>query len=95
MLADSTVTYESGEFHCNDGTDSPGAWTKKHGPPTLKETTKDENEQLCHEKMILDVLQVEVVGEVTTDYCIFCCQESKVGELIAWSSNSPCHDKYH
>jgi len=24
-FADSTVTYESGEFHHNDGTDSPGA----------------------------------------------------------------------
>jgi len=32
-FADSTVTYDSGEFHPNDGTDSPGAWTNEHGPP--------------------------------------------------------------
>jgi hypothetical protein len=63
-FSDSTAMYESGEFHCNDRTDSPGAWTNKHGPPTLKETTDDEDEHFCHEKMILDALQVEVVGKV-------------------------------
>jgi hypothetical protein len=42
-FADSTVTYESGEFDCNDGTDSPGAWTSEHGPPTPEGTTYDEN----------------------------------------------------
>jgi hypothetical protein len=42
LFADSTVTYESGEFHCNDATDSPGAWTNEHGSLTPKETTNDE-----------------------------------------------------
>jgi hypothetical protein len=32
-FAVSTVTYESGDFHHNDETDSPGVWTNKHGPP--------------------------------------------------------------
>ena len=50
---DSTVTYESGEFHWNNGTDSLVAWTNEHGPPTPKETIDNENECLCHEKMIL------------------------------------------
>jgi hypothetical protein len=95
-FADSTATYESGEFHCNDGTDSPGAWTNEHGPPTPEEgTTDDENECLCHEKMILDALQVEVVSEVLVDYCNIWCQDYKVGEMIAWSCNSTCHDKFH
>jgi hypothetical protein len=80
LFADSTVTYESGEFHCNDGTDSPDAWTNKHGPPKPKETTDDENEHLCHKKMVLDAVQVEVIGEVMMDYCIHCCQDYKVGE---------------
>ena len=94
-FADSTVTYESGEFHRNDGKDSPGAWTNEHGPPTPEETTDDENERLGREKMILDALQVESAGEVTMEYCIICYQDYKVGELIAWSSNSPCRDKFH
>jgi hypothetical protein len=94
-FADSTVTYESGEFHCNDGTDSPGAWTNEHGPATPEETTDDENECSCHEKMILDALQVEVVSKVLVDYCIICFQEYKIGEMIAWSCNSTCHDKFH
>jgi hypothetical protein len=67
-FADST--YESGEFHRNDRTDSPDAWTNEHGPPTPEETTDDENEHLCREKMILDALQVELVSEVLVDYCI-------------------------
>jgi hypothetical protein len=92
---DSTVTYESGEFHCNDQTDSPGAWTNEHGPPTPEETTDDEKECLCCEKMILDALQVEVVSEVLVEYCIICCQDYKVGEMIAWSCNSTCRDKFH
>ena len=50
-FAVSTVTYESGDFHHNDETDSPGAWTNKHGPPMSEETTDDENECLCHEKI--------------------------------------------
>jgi hypothetical protein len=29
LFPDSTVTYESEESHQYDGTDSPGAWTKK------------------------------------------------------------------
>jgi hypothetical protein len=94
-FADSTVTFESGKFHCNDGTDSPGAWTSKNGPPTPKETTDDENEHLCCKKIILDALQVEVVGEVTMDYSIICYQDYKIGELITWSSNSTFHDKVH
>jgi len=94
-FADSTVTYESGEFHLNDGTDSPSAWTNEHGLPTPEETTDDENEFLCHEKMILDALQVELVSEVLVDYCIFCCQDYKVGEMIAWSCNTTCCDKFH
>jgi len=94
-FADSTVTYESGEFHHNDGTDSPGAWTNEHGPPTPEETTEDENECLCHEKIILDALQVEVVSEVLVDYCIICCQDYMVGEMIARSCNTNCHDKFH
>jgi hypothetical protein len=67
-FADSTVTYESEEFHCNDGTDSPNPY--EHGPPTPEETFDDENEPLYREKLILNALQVEVVGEVTMDYCI-------------------------
>jgi hypothetical protein len=67
LFADTTVSYESGEFHRNDGTDSPGAWTNEHGPPTPEETTDDENERLGREKMILDALQVESAGEVTCD----------------------------
>jgi hypothetical protein len=94
-FADSTVTYESGEFHRNDGTDSPGAWTNEHGPPTPEETTDDENERLCREKMILDALQVELVSEVLVDYCIICCQDYKAGEMIAWSCNTTCRDKFH
>jgi hypothetical protein len=94
-FSDSTVTYESGEFHHNDGTDSPGAWTNEHGPPTPEETTEDENECLCHEKIILDALQVEVVSEVLVDYCIICCQDYMVGEMIARSCNTNCHDKFH
>jgi hypothetical protein len=94
-FADSTVTYDSEEFHHNDGTDFPGAWTNEHGPPTPKETTDDENERLGHEKMILDALQVESAGEVMMENCIICYQDYKVGELIACSSNSPCHDKFH
>jgi hypothetical protein len=94
-FADSTVTYESGEFHRNDGTDSPGAWTNEHGPTTPKETTDDENVHLGHEKMILDALQVEGAGEVMMEYCIICYQDYKVGELIAWSSDSPCCNKFH
>ena len=89
-FADSTVTYESGEFHRNDGTDSPGAWTNEHGPPTPEETTDDENERLRHEEMILDALDVEVITQLTDDYCIICCQDYKIGEVIAWSSNPPC-----
>jgi hypothetical protein len=50
-FADSTVSYESGEFHHNDGTDSPGAWTNEHGPLTPEETTDDENERLGRKKM--------------------------------------------
>jgi hypothetical protein len=69
-FTDSTVTYESGKFHCNDGTDSLIAWTNKHGPPTPKETTNDENEHLCCEKKILHALQVEVVCEVMMDFCV-------------------------
>ena len=94
-FADSTVTYESGEFHCNDGTDSPGAWTNEHGPPTPEETTDDENEHLRHEEMILDAIDIEVVTQLTVDYCIICCQDYKIGEVIAWSSNPPCRDKFH
>ncbi len=60
-----------------------------------KETTNDENEHVCHEKMILDVLQVELFTEVMLDYCIICCQDYKVGELIVWSSNSKCQNKFH
>jgi hypothetical protein len=45
--------------------------------------------------MILDVLQVELFTEVMLDYCIICCQDYKVGELIAWSSNSKCQNKFH
>jgi hypothetical protein len=33
-FADSTVTNESGKFHCSVGTDSPGTWTNEHGPPS-------------------------------------------------------------
>jgi hypothetical protein len=94
-FADSTVTYESCEFHHNDESDSPGAWTNEHNPPTLEETTDDGNEHLCHEKMILDSLQVELVSEVLVAYCIICCQDYKVEEMIAWSCNSTCHDKFH
>jgi hypothetical protein len=95
FFIDSTVAYESGEYHCNDGTDFPSTWTCEHGPPTPEESTNDENEHLSHEKMILDALQVEGAGEVTMEYCIICYQDYKVGELIAWSSNSPCHNKFH
>jgi hypothetical protein len=63
--------------------------------PTPKETTDDENERLGREKMILDALQVESAGEVTMEYCIICYQDYKVAELIAWSSNSTCRDKFH
>jgi hypothetical protein len=94
-FADSTVTYEGGEFHRNDGTDSPGAWTNEHGPPTPEETTDDENECLCHEKMILDALQVEVVSEVLVDYYIICCQDYKVGKMVAKSCNTTCCNKFH
>jgi hypothetical protein len=94
-FADSTVTYESGEFHHNDRKDSPGAWTNEHGPPTPEGTTDDENERLCHEKIILDALQVELVSEVLIDYCIICCQDYKVGEMIAWSCNTTCPYKFH
>jgi hypothetical protein len=45
LFADSTVTYESGEFHHNDGTDPPSVWTNKHGPTTPEEITDDENER--------------------------------------------------
>jgi hypothetical protein len=45
--------------------------------------------------MILDALQVDIVSELMLNYCIICCQDYKLGELIAWSSNSPCHDKFH
>ena len=76
-FSDSTVTYDSGEFHCVDGTE--------HCPPTPEETTDDENERLCREKTILDALQVELVLEVLIDYCIICCQDYKVREMIAWS----------
>ena len=42
--------------------------------------------------MILDALQVELVSEVLIEYCIICCQDYKVGEMIAWSCNTTCHD---
>jgi hypothetical protein len=45
--------------------------------------------------MILDALQVELVSEVLIDYCIICCQDYKVGEMIAWSCNTTCRDKFH
>jgi hypothetical protein len=62
-FSDSTVTYDSGEFHCVDGTE--------HCPPTPEETTDDENKHLCHEKMILDAFQIEVVSDVLVDYFLF------------------------
>jgi hypothetical protein len=40
-------------------------------------------------------LQVELVLEVLIDYCIICCQDYKVGEMIAWSCNTTCRDKFH
>jgi hypothetical protein len=64
------VKYESGELH---------------GLPIPKETTDDENEHLCHEKMISDALQVEVRGEVTMDYCIICCQDNNyASHWLVW-----------
>jgi hypothetical protein len=74
-FADSTVTCESVKFHHNDGKESPVAWINEHGPPTPKETTDDENEHLCCEKMFVDALQVEVVSEVMMDYWSICCQD--------------------
>jgi hypothetical protein len=95
LFTDSIVTYESGEFHPYEGADFPGTWTNEHGPPTPKETTDDENEHLCHEKMILDALQVRVVGEVMMDFCIIFYQDYIVGELIAWSMISFINDAFY
>jgi hypothetical protein len=91
----SIVTYESGKLHRNDKTDSPVAWTNKHVPPTLEETTSVENEHLHFENEILDSLQVKVLTEVMLDYCTICCQDDKVGGVIAWGSNLPCHNMFH